>query len=87
MERGVKTNNQDKAWVTVTYNANLGDFEGIKMEIGFSQTLETHDDPIQVIHEMEKRLSPEVINRVEILRTQLSDKIPRTNELRRRHKD
>jgi hypothetical protein len=43
---------ENKVWVTVTHTVNLGNFENVKFEAGFSETLIPHDDPYKMIDVM-----------------------------------
>ena len=65
MQRTIKTptetdrvNSNDKAWVTVTMNVNLGNFENIKVESGFSQTIRSGQDPLDMIEKMQDDITP-----------------------------
>lgn len=88
MERGVTsrqrtTKNEDalvtdnKTWVTVAYNCNLGHYESYRIEAGYSQSLKDGDNPIQVIRDMEQRITRAVIKKVEDMREELSDQTKR----------
>ena len=64
----------DKCWVTVSYNANLGNFENIKIEAGYSQTLPPNRSPIDFLEDMQDTISNSVIEEVKALKKQLKKK-------------
>jgi len=49
-------NEEDKVWVNVTRTINLGNFNNIKYEVGYSKTIKQGDDPLELIVEMENEL-------------------------------
>ena len=64
----------DKCWVTVSYNANLGNYENIKIEAGYSQTLPPNRSPIDLLEEMQDNVASIVIDEVKALKKQLKKK-------------
>ena len=46
------TNDEDKVWVTVMRNVNLGNYENYKVEAGYSRTIKTDENPIGLLREM-----------------------------------
>lgn len=50
------TNSEDKAWVTMSTNVNLGNYENLKIEVGYSQTLKEGDVPIKKVEAMQEEL-------------------------------
>ena len=61
----------NKCWVTVSYNANLGNFENIKIEAGYSQTIPPNRSPIDFLEDMQDTISNSVIEEVKSLKKQL----------------
>ena len=67
MERTVKTkskarkdnelvNDGDKAWVTLSQSINLGNYESLKIEMGYSETIKNEDISIEVVRDIEEEL-------------------------------
>ena len=42
---------KDRFWVSVFYTANLGNYENVKIEAGFSQSFEEGEAPLEYIEE------------------------------------
>ena len=81
MQRTIKTptetdhvNSNDKAWVTVSVNVNLGNFENVKVESGFSQTIEPKENPLKLIEWMQEQITPVVENYVKELKNKFHKK-------------
>lgn len=72
-----QVNDGDKAWVTVSMNINLGNFENVKVESGFSQTLQTGDDPVEIMQGMQERIGPVVLAYAESLERTLTKPLKR----------
>jgi hypothetical protein len=66
-ERNDLVNDGDKIWITVSKTMNLGQYENIKIEGGFSQTIKHGEDPIELIEVAEKELSTLISRRSRIL--------------------
>jgi len=58
-------NNEDKAWVTLSQIVNLGDYENVKIEVGYSQTIKDGENPIEKIKAMEDELEDFLVRKVE----------------------
>lgn len=58
-------NNEDKAWVTLSQIINLGDYENVKIEVGYSQTIKNNENPIEKIKAMEDELEDFLVRKVE----------------------
>jgi hypothetical protein len=58
-------NDGDKAWVTMSQVVNLGDYENVRIEVGYSRTIKTTDQPIDVINQMEEELEDLLVRKVE----------------------
>lgn len=65
MQRTIKTptetdraNTNDKCWVTVSMTINLGNYENIKVESGFSQTIKPKEDPFKLMDWMQESITP-----------------------------
>ena len=56
METKKIKNEEDKVWVNLTTTINLGDYENIKIESGYSKTIKTGDKPMELIRKMEEEL-------------------------------
>ena len=80
MERTIKgkgtepVNNGDKAWVTVSMTINLGSYESIKVESGFSQTLKPKEDPLELMNWMQDEITPVISGYVDELRMKFNRK-------------
>ena len=79
MERVVKTrskanqqnelvNDADKVWVTISRDVNLGNYESYKLDAGFSRTIKTGENPMELISEMESELAPFVNRKARIIK-------------------
>jgi hypothetical protein len=71
---------ENKVWVTVSYNVNLGNYESLKIESGYSQTLKVGEDPLLLIEEMQENISSIVIEEGKIIKKQLTKKQKRNND-------
>ena len=49
-------NDGDKAWVTLAQVVNLGNYENIRIEVGYSRTIKNGVDPMELVREMEEEL-------------------------------
>lgn len=56
MTNDIKTN-EEKCWVTISFNLNLGNYESVKVESGFSKIIKESQDPLETIDEMQEALS------------------------------
>lgn len=57
MEKQI-TNTEDKIWVTVTRKVNLGNYESAEVQAGYSKTVGEGENPLELIQEAEKELTP-----------------------------
>jgi hypothetical protein len=48
----------NKVWITISRNVNLGNYENYKLEAGYSLTLQSGEDPMGLIADMEAQLRP-----------------------------
>lgn len=62
MDKKVR-NDEDKIWVTITRKVNLGNYESAEIQAGYSQTIKEGEDPLELIKEAERKLSPFVKNK------------------------
>ena len=62
------TNDEDKVWVTVMRNVNLGNYESYKVEAGYSRTIKTDENPMELLREMEAELAPFVNKQARLLK-------------------
>ena len=62
------TNDGDKVWVTVMRNVNLGNYESYKVEAGYSRTIKTDENPMELLREMEAELAPFVNKQARLLK-------------------
>lgn len=53
----VKTNDQDRVWISISRTVNLGNYEAYKVEAGVSQAIKEEEDPFEVLHDLEYELS------------------------------
>jgi hypothetical protein len=65
---------ENKVWVTFSYNVNLGNYENIKIESGYSQTVKENEDPLNLLEEMQDNISSVVIGAAKNLKKQLKPK-------------
>ena len=64
----------NKCWVTISYNVNLGDYENVKVETGYSQTIPFNRSPIDLLEEMQDNVASIVIDEAKSLKKQLKKK-------------
>lgn len=64
----------NKCWVTISYNVNLGDYENVKVETGYSQTIPFNRSPIDLLEEMQDNVSSLVIDEAKSLKRLLKRK-------------
>jgi divalent metal cation (Fe/Co/Zn/Cd) transporter len=60
-------NEEDKVWVTMVRTINLGNFNNIKYEVGYSKTIKKGEDPIKLIEEMEDELENNLSEKVNLI--------------------
>ena len=72
-------NDGDKAWVTLAQVINLGDYENIRIEVGYSKTIKFEDNPIDIVNQIEEDLEDLLVRKVE--------QIKGTNETPRRRRN
>ena len=65
---GDTVNDGDKVWVTISRNVNLGNYETYKIEAGYSKTIPTGEDPMELIREMEAELAPFVNKQARVIK-------------------
>ena len=73
VEKVIETKD-NKCWVTISYNVNLGDYENVKVETGYSQTIPFNRSPIDFLEDMQDTISNSVIEEVKALKKQLKKK-------------
>ena len=73
VEKVIETKD-NKCWVTISYNVNLGDYENIKVETGYSQTIPFNRSPIDLLEEMQDNVASIVIDEAKSLKKQLKKK-------------
>jgi hypothetical protein len=64
----------NKCWVTISYNVNLGDYENVKIETGYSQTIPFNRSPIDLLEEMQDNVASIVIDEAKSLKRLLKRK-------------
>ena len=57
-------NDEDKAWVTLSQVVNLGNFENIRIEVGYSKTIKSGEEPIDIVREIEEDLESLLVEKV-----------------------
>ena len=73
VEKVIETKD-NKCWVTISYNVNLGDYENVKIETGYSQTIPFNRTPIDLLEEMQDNVASIVIDEAKSLKKQLKKK-------------
>ena len=73
VEKVIETKD-NKCWVTISYNVNLGDYENVKIEAGYSQTIPFNRTPMDLLEEMQDNVSSLVIDEAKSLKKQLKKK-------------
>lgn len=73
VEKVIETKD-NKCWVTISYNVNLGDYENVKVETGYSQTIPFNRSPIDLLEEMQDNVASIVIDEAKSLKKQLKKK-------------
>jgi hypothetical protein len=63
----------DKIWVTASYTMNLGNYESLKIEAGFSQTRRVGEEPYKTIGIRTKNLLNKIIEKGNEVRQTLKD--------------
>ena len=58
-------NDGDKAWVTLSQVINLGNYENLRIEVGYSKTIKQGDNPIELVRAIEEDLEDLLIEKVE----------------------
>jgi hypothetical protein len=64
----------NKCWVTISYNVNLGNYENVKIEAGYSQTIPFNRSPMDLLEEMQDNVSSLVIDEAKSLKRLLKRK-------------
>jgi hypothetical protein len=78
-------NEEDKVWVNMTRTVNLGNYNNIKYEVGYSRTIKEGDDPISLIEEMEAELEENLSAKVDEIEEVNNEEIkPRSTRRRKR---
>lgn len=54
---------ENKCWVTVELTLNLGNYESIKFQSGYSRTILVGENPTELIEEMQDEISDSVISK------------------------
>ena len=57
-------NDEDKAWVTLSQVINLGNFENIRIEVEYSKTIKSGEEPIDIVREIEEDLESLLVEKV-----------------------
>jgi hypothetical protein len=73
VEKVIETKD-NKCWVTISYNVNLGDYENVKIETGYSQTIPFNRTPLEILEEMQDNIAQLVIEEAQSLKKQLKKK-------------
>ena len=73
VEKVIETKD-NKCWVTISYNVNLGDYENVKVETGYSQTIPFNRSPIDLLEEMQDNVASIVIDEAKSLKRLLKRK-------------
>jgi len=71
MERSKKIINNsepDKVWASVSSTVNLGNYENIKIEMGYSKSLKDTDNPIKERNKILDDLVEEIIDKSDELK-------------------
>jgi hypothetical protein len=67
-------NDEDKAWATLSTTINLGDFENIKIEVGYSKTVGTGKKHLDVVKQIEDDLEDLLVSKIEQIKGSSSKK-------------
>jgi hypothetical protein len=62
---------ENKCWVTISLTLNLGNYESIKLESGYSRTICIGEEPTELIEEMQDEISEVIINKAKQCKKQL----------------
>jgi len=52
----VNETTEDKVWVTVSMTQNLGDYENVKVDSGYSRTINKGENPIELMENMQDEI-------------------------------
>lgn len=63
-------NDGDKVWVTVSFTANLGNYESLKLEAGYSKTYTT-EEPLDLIDEIADEVIENITAKVRVVKKQI----------------
>ncbi len=74
MDKKTVESTDNKCWVTVSININLGNYENAKVESGYSQTIPIGKEPLELLEEMQDGITPVITSYVRSLRKQLTKK-------------
>lgn len=74
-------NESDKAWCTLSQVVNLGNYENVRVEVGYSKTIKEGDDPIKVVRQIEEDLEDLLVRKIEQIKS--DDVTPKRKKRRR----
>ena len=63
MERNKNNEEPDKIWGSVSCTVNLGNYENIKIDLGYSRSLKENENPSKIREEILDDLIEEIIER------------------------
>jgi hypothetical protein len=69
-------NKDDKVHAQITRTVNLGKYESIKLEIGYTKTYTEDEDPMELLNEMVEELKTKVMREAR----KIKRKVERRNE-------
>lgn len=70
----------NRVWVTVTSTVSTGAYETARIELGYSKTYSSKEDPLDVIGEMSDDLEALVVDRIGILKKRVTKRKRRDEE-------
>ena len=63
MERNKNNQEPDKVWASVQSTVNLGNYENIKIDLGYSRSLKENENPSKIREEILNDLIDEILER------------------------
>ena len=58
-------NENDKAWCTLSQVVNLGNYENVRVEVGYSKTIKEGEDPIKIVSQIEEDLEDFLVRKID----------------------
>jgi len=58
-------NENDKAWCTLAQVVNLGNYENVRVEVGYSKTIKEGEDPIKIVRQIEEDLEDLLVRKID----------------------